>query len=167
MHRIRIAAALLTALLSALPLLPQQPVVKSKVVQGLTPDQISTITEPRLKAGNELNAELSKYSPPSIARALGDPHNFIGTVIVTEVNPPGRGWDPYLRVDLHLEQLLRGDFKPTELHADTLWMPPRPQDDGGTLVFSGRSTSPFDRVEPKIGNRFLIGFSILYEDNGR
>jgi hypothetical protein len=167
MKRIRSNLALLVALLSVVSAFPQNKPAKSKVAQSLTPEQLRAISEPRLEADKELGAELLRYQAPTIARALSSSRDYIGIVTVTTVNPPGKGWDPYLRVSLHLEDLLRGVLQLTELHADSRWSdPPRPNY-GGPIILGSIDSTVFDLKEPRIGNRYLIGFYILYEDGGR
>jgi hypothetical protein len=158
---------LMTALLSAGPLLPQDQGGKSKVVLVLTPDEIRAINEPREMARKELFADYLQFDPPDITNPLGDSGILVAIVTVRGVEPPDNNKSPYFSVELQVEQLLRGESELTELHAESRWGLPRPRNDGLPLSGGGPHKTVFDLIEPKVGNRYVVGYSILNEAQGR
>jgi hypothetical protein len=163
-----LAVLTVVLLLSGVPLLPQEPVVaKSKVAQGFSPEQTQIISELRDRAQRDLFDDHLRYEPPEIAKPLAAPSDFIAIVDVTEVTPPDESSHPYTRVNLRVEQLLRGASQEIMLHAESRWVPPRPQDERSVVHVGGPRWNALDRAEPKVGNRYLIGYSFLYEDGGR
>jgi hypothetical protein len=163
MQSLRNASLILSVLLIALSALPQEQPAKSKVVPVLTAEQIRAINEPRDRAFTEIFSDYAPYAPPSIANALYDARNIIAVVRVTHVTPPTTKGDPYEVVDMHIEQVLRGVPHSTEIHAESHWLPP--PKNGFPLV--GRpGLTPFDIPEPKVGHRYIVGYSIYYSDGG-
>jgi hypothetical protein len=159
----RIAALVLTALASALPPLQQETFVSSNVVPRLTAEQIRAIKEPREKAFTEIFSNYAPYALPSISNALYDTRNIVAVVRVTRVTPPTTTGDPYEVVDMHIEQVLRGVPRSTEVHAESHWLPP-PKN--GLPLVGRLGLTPFDNPEPKVGGRYIIGYSIYYPDGG-
>jgi len=153
----RIAAIILNVLLSALALVHQETPASSKVVSVLNAEQIRAIKEPREKAFTELFSNYGSFTAPSIANALYDTRNIVAVVRVTQVTPPTTAGDPYEVVDMHIEQVLRGVPQSTEVHAESHWLPP-PKN--GLPLVGRHGLTPFDNPEPKVGNRYIIGYSI-------
>lgn len=168
MHEIFRISLLLTALLSALLSLAQESlVVKSKVAQDLSSEQIHVINELRNRAQKDLFADYLKNDDPGIGTALAAPNELIAIATVTEVTfPDGSGY-PYTKVNLHVERLLRGTSDETALYAESLWVPPRPKDEKWPISGGGPRMTALDRKEPKVGTRYVIGYRFLYEDGGR
>ncbi len=162
---------LFAAILGTLSFLHQGPPPKSKVVSVLSADEIRAVTEPRQKATAEFDAAFSKIRPPDISKALAEPQNLIAIVTVTRVKTPGEGGSPYPRVEMHIDEMLRGVPREWVIHAQSMWLPPAPEikpiptADGlphGKIQISfsgGHPTTTFDDTEPKVGNRYVLGYS--------
>jgi hypothetical protein len=167
MHRIRSIALLLAVFLSAAPLWPQEQAPKSRLVSELSAEVTSASGEPRDQAQDALFADYASYEAPDIASPLSDPLSFIAIVTVTGVKFPERSGIPYPLINLHVEQLLRGASEQTELQAESRWRRPRSEyDEGRFLDFGGLPGTAFDYTEPKVGNRFLVGYPFLDVDRG-
>jgi len=164
MHRIRGLAMLLAAFSSAVPLWPQEQTAKSKLVSNLSAEVAGAIDEPRDRAQHELVADYSDYEAPDIATPLANPLSFIAFVTVSRVEPPDGGDFPYTRVTLHIDQLLRGASQQTELQAVSRWASPRHEHDQFRIIDSGLRGTAFDCTEPKVGNRFLVGYPFIDVD---
>jgi hypothetical protein len=161
---LRITLALV-ALLNALPLCSQElPPAKSKVVPALNQEEIQAINEPRDRAQEELFAVYhGDKLDPDITTSIAAQQDLIAIVRVTAVNrPDGRGGSPYPKVTLHVQEWLRGSSKQTELYAEPRWIPPRPPNPNDPLdgmMFGGPGKTAFDWAEPKVGNRYVVGYS--------
>jgi hypothetical protein len=157
--------------LSTLSFFLQAPTAKSKVVPVLSAEEIRAITEPREKAAAEMETVFMQIRPPDISKPLSDPQDLIAIVTVTNVTTPGEGGSPYPRVEMHIDQMLRGVAREQIIHAQSLWSPPEPLEqpiptsDGlphGLIRISFSTGGPrtvFDDTEPKIGNRYVLGYS--------
>jgi hypothetical protein len=167
MHRFRDIAVLLAVVLSATPVWPQEQTPKSSLVSELSAEVSSAPDEPRDQAQHALFGDYKSYEAPDIASPLSDPLSYIAIVTVTGVKFPERGRIPYPLVSLHVEQLLRGASEQTELQAESRWQPPRTQQSEGFIIdFGGSRGTAFDYTEPKVGNRFLIGYPFLDVERG-
>jgi hypothetical protein len=144
-------------LLLAIPLRAQEPPAQSKFFPEVSEEQLRAINQSRAAAQRELYADRDLYAFPDIAIPLSDPLSFIAIVQVTAVKVAEPPNVPFPFVDLHVEQLLRGSIDQTELQAEPRWTPP-PLGRVRTFVSSGPLPTAFDFTEPKIGNRFLVGF---------
>ncbi|HEY4742909.1 MAG TPA: hypothetical protein VIH76_20100 [Candidatus Acidoferrales bacterium] len=167
MHRIRSITSLLAVLLSAAPVWTQEQSPKSNLVSELSAEVASSTDEPRDQAQHELFVDYASYEAPDIASPLSDPLSFIAIVTLTGVKFPEQGSIPYPLVRLHVDQFLRGVSEQTELQAESRWRPPRTQqNDGFNIDFGSPRGTAFDYTEPKVGNRFLIGYPFLDVERG-
>ena len=138
---------------------------QSKVQGELSSEQIQAYWASREKPLKELEESMKEFQAPEISCALGDPNIDIAIVLVTEVQLPKEG-EYRTKFKLHLEEFLRGTSKETEFHADSAWCPPQEPSPGQLSVWfgSGGPTTDFDRVEPKVGNHCVVGYSLPYSD---
>jgi hypothetical protein len=178
MYRTPHTFLLLTFILSALPFIQQAPPAKSKVVPVLSDGEIRAITEPREKAAAEMGPVFAQIQPPDLCKPLSDSQNLIAIVTVTNVMTSGDGGSPFSRVDMRIDQMLRGVAREQIIHAQSLWSPPHPVEqpiatsDGlphGKIRISfssGRPRTIFDDTEPKIGNRYILGYSRIDSAGG-
>jgi hypothetical protein len=166
MHGIRGVALLLAAFSSAVPLWPQEQTPRSKLLSNLSAQVAGATDEPRDSAQRELFADYLQYEAPYIATSLADPLSFIAFVTVSRVEPPEAGNFPYTRVTLHVDQLLRGASQQTELTAESRWAPPRHEDDQFPITDGALRGTAFDYTEPRVGNRFLVGYPFIDVDRG-
>jgi hypothetical protein len=156
---------LLSVFLNALPLWAQEQAAKSKIVSDLSAEVVNAVGEPRDRAQHELSADYAAYETPDIATSLADPLSFIAIVTMTGVKPLDGNAPPYRLVKLHVDQLLRGASEETELQAVSRWVPPRAPDDA-RLTWGGPRGTIFDYAEPKVGNRYLIGYPRSTDGSG-
>jgi hypothetical protein len=178
MHRSNSTFLLFTALLSSLIFPQQAPPAKSKVVSILSDDDLRAITEPRQRASAEFEAAFAKIRPPDISKPLADPQDMIAIVTVTGVIASGADGYPLPRVEMRVEEMLRGAFRERLIHARSSWSPPAPElkpiptSDGLPhgkiqIYFSSRApTTLFDETEPRSGNRYVLGYSRIDCDGG-
>jgi hypothetical protein len=149
--------------------------------------QTSMVLTPRAKIVSDLSAEASRaefsrnssalgdeeakklprqcvgYGEPNMAASLRDFDSVvIAIVAVTSVGLPEKDGFPPALVGLHIEQFLRGSSEPKEFqavnllpHGARLWC-------GGAFGGGG-----FYFSEPKIGDRYVVGYSFLGGDKSR
>ncbi len=166
MRRIRGTSLLLVALLSAGPGLTQGiSAPTSKVVSGLSPEQIQTLNKPYDVAAAEIWNNWAAYSSPDIAGALTHPRFLVSIVAVTGVQPPTDDGPPYTRVRMHVEQTLRGISGESELRADSSWRP-MPPEQWSKRMRGGPHETVLDIAEPRIGDRLLLAYTLFEESEG-
>lgn len=166
MRRIRGTSLLLVALLRAGPGLTQAiDAPTSKVVSGLSPEQIQTLNKPYNVAAAEIGKNWGAYSSPDIAGALADNRFFVSIVTVTGVRPPTDDGPPYSRVRMHVEQTLRGISEESELRADSSWRP-MPPEHWSKRLRGGPHETVLDIAEPRIGDRLLLAYTLFKESEG-
>jgi hypothetical protein len=162
---VAVVTVLLTALLSGQPLCAQEQAAKSKILPDVSPEQFTAANELRNAAGHELFADEAGYEAPDIATPLTDPHSFIAIVRIVSVKFPAEPNVPYSLVSLHVEQLLRGVSDQTELQAISRWAPRPPP--YSRVISGGPRETTFDLTEPKVGNRYLVGYPFMDVDKGK
>jgi hypothetical protein len=148
-----VCGILLTSPLSA----QQDPPPQSKLLNGISSAEVKAIQESRGKAEQELFSS-HDYDPPEIASSLGDPDCLIAIARVTSVAAEENPASPGLNVELEIEQLLRGSSDKTHIYVVSRWRPPPPP--GSGVYVLGRPLIVLDRTEPKVGNRYLMGYNL-------
>jgi hypothetical protein len=149
---------LVCGILRTSPLSAQQDTPpQSKLLNGISSAEVKAIQESRRKADQELFSN-HDYDPPEIASSLGDPDCLIAIARVTSVAAEENPVSPGLNVELEIEQLLRGSSDKTHIYVVSRWRPPPPP--GSGVYVLGRLPNALDRTEPKVGNRYLIGYNL-------
>lgn len=142
--------------LAAVPLLAQNPVPQSKILSGLTPEQIDSLQIPRSKGLQEINSGRSRFDIE--ASLILQLENTIALVRVTDFRMPDNNSRTLLY--LHVEQVLRGHATKTELTAETCWHP-SDSDSNGIYIFNSCQLSNLAGTKPEIGAEYLIGYRIF------
>ncbi|MFL6437899.1 MAG: hypothetical protein ACJ71Q_09990 [Terriglobales bacterium] len=139
----------------------QEPFLESKASAPMSSAEVETIRLSRGKAHDEILKNHSQYDAPEIAGALEQPNFLIAIAKVTSVTPSS----PYLRIDFEIQQFWRGNSDKTHIYAESRWRPEPPP--GTSYRIVGPPPTALDRVEPKPGNLFLIGYDLhIYGDSG-
>jgi hypothetical protein len=149
-------------LLAGLPGFCQAPQRIPNIFDKFTPEQLNAINESRRLAQEELNRQSSAFKTPNIAIALEARFYLIVIAKITSVQMPD-GTTPKTIVRFHVEQLIRGDGPVADFDVESQWtpMPPSPSDVPFTAVSNYRPTA-LDLSEPKVGNRYVLGFTLAY-----
>jgi hypothetical protein len=142
----------------------QETTVESKLLLGVPPEQVQALRESRIQAQKEIFKERTRHSPPEIVFCLRDPACLVAIARVTGVTPEAPqagGALPNLRVDLELEQMLRGASKNMHVYTESFWKPIK------SGYRFGHFDTALDREEPKPGKQYVIGYGPPgYGDDG-
>jgi hypothetical protein len=161
MHRLRGVIALLAALFAPTLLPSQSP------TPNLSPERTSALRETWQLAQTDIFAHSEEYREPDIAVTLDEPQYLIAIARVTSIQLPEPGSRLDTKYTLHVEQFLRGASDVKELHAESMFSPPRPQDIGKPTRGGGPHRTTLDLVPPKVGTLYVVGYRFLYEDGMR
>lgn len=137
---------------------------KSKVVHDdLSPEQVDALRKVWETGLGEIGRDWKRYETPDVAQALTGGHGYVVSIVtVTGVElPDGKGF-PYSRLKLRVEQTLAGDGGERELRAESRWVPMTPEQ-RSMRTGGGPRETVIDREEPRIGNRYLLGYMFLDE----
>jgi hypothetical protein len=160
------AGIFLLSLVGALSLWPQSipgaETSGSKMVSDLSAEVSRTSRESRDWEAQELPKQCVGYEESDMARPLLDPDSFIAIVTVTGVKSADADGPPSNFLDLRVEQFLRGSSNQGELHDEPLYA-------GDARVFCGGgfAEAGYYFSEPKVGDRYVIGYSFLGTEPGR
>lgn len=163
MHRIG-RSVLLWFFLGSVYLWPQQmpgsQTSESKIVAELNDELSQNMFDLRNRDAQEIPKLCVGYEEPNLARALLDPSSFIAIIAVTKVGLPEKNGYPPTPVGLRVEQFLRGSSEHKELQAANLvdLREARVHCGGG---FGGAG---FYFPDPKVGDRYLVGYSFFGGD---
>ncbi len=129
-----------------------------------TAEQLNAINESRRLAQNELNRRSSVFETPNIAIELETRWHLIAIAKVIGVQLPD-GSTPKTIIRFHVDQLIQGDGPVADFDVESQWTPkpPSPNDAPFTVIsnYNDRPTA-LDRSEPKIGNRYILGFTLAF-----
>jgi hypothetical protein len=138
--------------------------VQSRLLRGIAAERVQELRDSRIEAQKEISQERTGHFPPLIVWCLRDPNCLMAIARVTEVTPEApeaEGAWPNLRVDLELEQMLRGASKKTHVSAVSRWTPIQ------SGYRFGHIDTALDRKEPKVGKQYVIGYGPPgYGDDG-
>lgn len=139
--------------LIAIQVFAQNSAPQSKILSGLTSEQIDSLQIPRSKGLQEINSGRSRFDVEAYGIVL--PENKIALARVTDFRMPDNNSRTLLH--LHVEQVLRGHAARMELTAETCWNP----NDNGMYIFNMCQLSNLARTKPEIGAEYLIGYRIF------
>jgi hypothetical protein len=127
----------------------------------LSDDQIHELMRLRDEARSELIAKGSAaFQDPDIIGPLLN-RSCIAIVTTTAINAT-RKPVPYLLLTVHVEQVLRDSDCKSDFQAYARWQPPPSSDE--IRYAGGPPKTALDISEPKVGNRYLLGFSFVASD---
>jgi hypothetical protein len=136
--------------------------IQSKLTRGMSAERVQALKESRTEAGMEISKE--RYPLPEIVWCLRDSTCRVAIARVTEVTPEAPVADgawPNLKVDLELEQMLRGASEKTHVYAESRWRLIK------SLYRFGHVDTALNREEPKVGKQYVIGYLVPgYGDDG-
>jgi hypothetical protein len=155
-------AAILVVGISALCQGPQR---ISSIFGNFTPEQLNAINESRRLAQEELNRQSPAFKTPNIAIALETRWYLIAIAKIVSVQLPD-GSTPKTIVRFHVEQLIRGDGPVADFDVESQWTPTPPsQSDVPFTVASNYRPTSLDLSEPKMGDRYILGFTLAYKSD--
>jgi hypothetical protein len=156
----------LAILLDTLPLWSQQPLEGPNVFGDLSEERMSLVFESRQVAEKELARQSVTFETPSIANPLEWPTYLIAIARITAVQLSAAATSSRTRVSFHVEQILRGESQVANFDVESRWTQGSAAKDGETTpVFANNyRLTALDRSEPKVGDRYILGYSLAYGD---
>jgi hypothetical protein len=165
MNRTHGFSIFLAILLGALPLWSQEPIEGPNVFGDLSDGRMSSVFESRQLAEKELAGQSAALETPNIAGALEWPTYLIAIARITTVQLANGTTTPRTTVSFHVEQLLRGESRVAAFDVESRWTPMSTTKDDETLsIYPGNRRTALDRSEPKVGDRYILGYSLPYGD---
>jgi hypothetical protein len=160
--RSKVVAAIL---LAGMPAFCQDPQRIPGIVGTFSPEQLNAINESRRLAREELNRQSSVFKTPDIAIALEPGFYLIAIAKIISVQLPDAS-TPKTIVRFHVEQLIRGDGPLADFDVESQWAPTPPsQSDVPITEVSNYRPTALDFSEPKVGNRYVLGFTLAYKSD--
>lgn len=165
MNRITSIGLFLVTVLGAMPLLSQAPVEGPNVFGDLSYGRTSLTFESRRLAYEELAVQSTAFESPDIHTTLTFPSYLIAIARITAVQLPNGSSLPRTKVSFHVEKFLRGESGVTDFDVESQWTPNPPPEDTIIEDFNGSMRrTVLDRSEPKKGDRYILGYSLDYND---
>jgi hypothetical protein len=159
---------LLFVMLGAMPLPSQEPREGAHVFGDLSELRLSSLLESRQLARKELTGQSTTFATPDIAAALGFEQYLIAIARITGVYPANGNSLPRTRIAFRVDQFLRGRSDREDFEVESKWTPVPPVPDAGGVSFGGNDRmTALDRSEPKIGDRYLLGYTPDYSQAGK
>jgi hypothetical protein len=165
MTRMRVSSIFAIIVLSSLPLCCQESQTASSFLSDLSPARLNSIIESRRLAHEELAQHSLVFETPNIAIALRFPFYLIAIAKITGVQLPDGATIPRTRIRFHVEHMIRGNGQVADFDVESRWTPKTvSQDEDTRLVTSMNKPTAFDITEPKVGDRYILGFPRGYGD---
>src|ERR1035437_1827264 len=141
----------------------------SDLFGNLSSKDLDALRASRKAAQQELASKAADFEEPNIAAALlfSDRGDLTAIARITSVQLPTNA-DGRTRIAFHVEQVLSGKSRVTHFKVESLWNP-RKVKEAGPWFFDhpNYSETALDKSEPKVGNRYILGYSLQDYDLDR
>jgi hypothetical protein len=162
MDRVPRSMVFAAILFAGIPLVCQDPQKIPSIFGKFTAEQLNAINESRRLAQEELNRQSPAFEMPNIARSLEARWYLIAIAKITGVQLPD-GTTPKTIVRFHVEQLIQGNEQVADFEVESQWTSnPSPPNDVPFTVVSNYRPTALDLSEPKVGDRYVLGFTLAY-----
>jgi hypothetical protein len=152
-------------LLAGIPSAGQKVQSISSIFDNLRPEQINAINESRRLAREDFSQQSKAFETPNIASALDSRCYSIAIAKVIGVRLPDGASTPKTIVRFHVEQLIQGDGAIADFDVESEWTPKPPALADGPFIASNYHPTALDLSEPKVGNRYVLGFTLAYRND--
>lgn len=134
------------------------------VFGDLSPRRLDPIRESRRLAEQELTKQAPAFLPPDISVALNFPSYAVVVATITDVQFPAAdvtGDAVRTKINFHVDEYLRRKPGVADFTMESVWVPASAREDSdspGVLISLNNRNTILDTVEPRVGDRYILGY---------
>jgi hypothetical protein len=158
----RVSSLFAVIILSSLALCSQETRPARSMLSDLSPERLNSLVESTRLAWEELAQHAPAFKTPNIAMALEPSSYRIAIAQITAVQWQGCT-TPRTKIRFHVVQLIKGKGPVADFDVESRWTPAPVLKDEGPWDISNYKPTALDLKEPKVGDRYILGFPPPYQ----